>query len=141
MKSIEMIFDENTSKLWLLSSNLKENHFYLIILKKIILGVWKGFSKKLNIVGVGYKALVEKNKLILKIGFSHPVTYIIPQDVSIKILNQKLLTLLIFGNNFQQVTQVAAEIRQLRPAEPYKGKGIKYFREVVRRKEGKKTNV
>ena len=49
MKSIEMIFDENTSKLWLLSSNLKENHFYLIILKKIILGVWKGFSKKLNI--------------------------------------------------------------------------------------------
>jgi large subunit ribosomal protein L6 len=96
---------------------------------------------KLNIIGVGYKAFVEQNQLILKLGFSHNIIYKIPQDITIKILNQKLLTLLILGNDFQKVNQTAAEIRALKPAEPYKGKGIKYFNEIVRRKEGKKTNV
>jgi large subunit ribosomal protein L6 len=96
---------------------------------------------KLNIVGVGYKAFLEKNQLILKLGFSHNVIYPIPPEITIKILNQRLLTLLVLGNDFQRVNQTAAEIRLLKPAEPYKGKGIKYFNEIVRRKEGKKTNV
>jgi large subunit ribosomal protein L6 len=79
--------------------------------------------------------------LKLKLGYSHLVTYEIPKDISIKILNQKLLTLVISGIDYQKVTQVAAEIRALKPVEPYKGKGIKYFDEIVKRKEGKKTNV
>ena len=61
--------------------------------------------------------------------------------IKIKILPKKLITLVIIGNNFQKVNQVAADIRMLKPAEPYKGKGIKYFKEIVKRKEGKKTNV
>jgi large subunit ribosomal protein L6 len=79
--------------------------------------------------------------LSLKIGANHLIFYKIPKDVTIKILPKKLVTLVIFGNNFQKVHQIAAEIRALKPAEPYKGKGIKYFKEIVKRKVGKKTNV
>lgn len=140
-KKIELFFDENTNKLWLLNENLKEKHFYLAILNKLILGVLKGFYFKLNIIGVGYKAFVEGKTLTLKLGFSHNVLYNIPENINVKILNQKLLTLMISGNDFQQVTQVAAQIRALKPAEPYKGKGIKYFNEIIKKKEGKKTNV
>jgi large subunit ribosomal protein L6 len=140
-KDIQISIDSKTNKLWLSSTNISKNHFHLAILNKIIWGVLKGFCMKLNIIGVGYKAFVEQNQLILKLGFSHNIIYKIPQDITIKILNQKLLTLLILGNDFQKVNQTAAEIRALKPAEPYKGKGIKYFNEIVRRKEGKKTNV
>jgi len=111
------------------------------MINKMILGVLKGFSAKLNIIGVGYKVFLENQTLILKLGYSHNVIYQIPKDVTIKILNQKLLTVVVFGIDLQRVNQVAAEIRSLKLAEPYKGKGIKYFNEVVRRKEGKKTNV
>jgi large subunit ribosomal protein L6 len=95
----------------------------------------------MNIIGVGYKVFLENTKLIFKIGFSHNIIYNIPHDITIKISSQKLLTLIIFGNDLQKVNQVAAEIRALKPAEPYKGKGIKYMHEIVRRKEGKKSNV
>ena len=108
---------------------------------KLLWGVWKGYSIKLNIVGVGYKAFLEKDKLVLKIGFSHNVTYNIPKNITIKILNQKLLTILITGTDFQKITQTAAEIKHLKPVEPYKGKGIRYFNEIIQLKEGKKTNV
>jgi len=111
------------------------------MINKMILGVLKGFSAKLNIIGVGYKAFLENQALVLKLGYSHNVIYQIPKDVTIKILNQKLLTVVVFGIDLQRVNQVAAEIRALKVAEPYKGKGIKYFNEIVRRKEGKKTNV
>jgi len=99
------------------------------MLNKLISRLYKGYSIKLNLIGVGYKAFLENNKLSLKIGYSHHIYYEIPKDVIIKILNQKLLTLAIFGIDFQQITQVAAEIRFLKPVEPYKGKGIKYFNE------------
>ena len=111
------------------------------MINKMILGVLKGFSAKLNIIGVGYKVFLENQALVLKLGYSHNVIYQIPKDVTIKILNQKLLTVVVFGTDLQRVNQVAAEIRALKVAEPYKGKGIKYFNEIVRRKEGKKTNV
>lgn len=140
-KNINLFFDKNTRKLWLLNENLKEKHFYLAMLNKLILGVLKGFYVKLNIIGVGYKAFLEKNSLVLKLGFSHNIYYEIPKDVAIKILNQKILTLLISGNDYQRIHQIAAEIRTLRPVEPYKGKGIKYFEEIVKKKEGKKSNV
>ena len=85
--------------------------------------------------------MIEEKNLILKLGYSHNIIYTIPADITIKVLNQRTLTLLIFGNDLQKVNQIAAEIRALRPVEPYKGKGIKYFNEIVKRKEGKKTNV
>lgn len=84
---------------------------------------------------------LELNNLILKIGFSHNITYHIPKNVKIKILNQKQPTILITGISFQEITQAAAEIKSLKPVEPYKGKGIRYFNEVIKLKEGKKTNV
>lgn len=138
---MELFFDKTSNKLWFLNIDLKEKHFFLAILNKLIIGVLKGFCVKLNIVGVGYKAVVEKDLLTLKLGFCHNVLYKIPSGVVIKVLNQKILTLVIFGNDFQQINQVAAEIRMLKPVEPYKGKGIKYFNEIVKKKEGKKTNV
>lgn len=140
-KNMILYFDKTSNKLWFLNENTVEKHFYLAILNKLILGVWKGYSVKLNIIGVGYKAFLEDNLLILKVGFSHNISYKIPKDIKIKILTQKLLTIIIFGNNFQKVNQVAADIRLLKPIEPYKGKGIKYFKEIWKKKEGKKTNV
>lgn len=140
-ENISLHYDKTTHKLWLLSGDSKEKHFYLSILNKIILGVWKGFSIKLNIVGVGYKVFLDNQVLTLKLEFSHNTVYKIPPDIKVRILSQKLITLVIFGNDFQKVNQVASEIRALKPSEPYKGKGIKYFNEIVKRKEGKKTNV
>lgn len=142
-KDITLFFDKTTRKLWFLKLNLKENqkHFFLSILNKHIYGVLKGFSVKLNIIGVGYKAFLEESNLILKLGFSHNICYKIPQNIKIKIGTQKTVTLIIFGNDFQQVNQIAAEIRALKPTEPYKGKGIKYVNEIIKKKEGKKTHV
>jgi large subunit ribosomal protein L6 len=79
--------------------------------------------------------------LVFKIGFSHPIIYNVPEDIKIKISTQKTLLMIIFGSNFQRITQVAAEIKALKPVEPYKGKGIRYFNEIIKIKEGKKTNV
>lgn len=135
------MFDQISRKLWLLNTEKVERHFFLAILNKLIWGVFKGFSKKLNIVGVGYKAHLEENVLVLKLGFSHLIRYTIPTEIKIKVLTQRQLTLLILGNDFQKINQVAAEIRALKPVEPYKGKGIKYFNEIVKKKEGKKSNV
>lgn len=140
-KNLQLIFDKESSKLWLLNTTLNNKHFYLKILNNMILGVWKGFCVKLNIIGVGYKVFLEKDHLLFKLGFSNNIIYPIPADIKIKITTQKQITILIFGNDFQKLNQIAAEIRALKPADPYKGKGIKYFNEIVKKKEGKKTNV
>ena len=139
--SIKMYFDSKTNNLILLNSNIKLNHFYISMIYKLLWGVWKGYSIQLNIIGVGYKVFLELNKLVFKIGFSHNITYIIPKNIKIKILNQKQPAILITGINFQKITQTAAEIKSLKPAEPYKGKGIRYYNEIIKLKEGKKTNV
>jgi len=138
---IKLFFEESTRKLWLTSNNIYLNNFYTSMLNKLIWGIWKGYSIKLNIIGVGYKVFLEKDKLIFKIGFSHNITYDIPKDIKIKISSQKALVIIIFGSNLQKITQVAAEIKALKPVEPYKGKGIRYFNENIKIKEGKKTNV
>lgn len=106
------------------------------LVNNLILGVTNGFEKKLEIVGVGYRAQMQGNELILSLGFSHEVRYPAPEGISISLEGQNQVT--ISGSDKQQVGQVAAEIRALRPPEPYKGKGIRYFGEYVRRKEGKK---
>jgi len=102
----------------------------------LVAGVSQGFEEKLEINGVGYRAAVQGKSLNLQLGFSHDVTYAIPQGVTIA--TPKPTEIVISGTNKQQVGQVAAEIRAWRPPEPYKGKGVKYADEYIFRKEGKK---
>ncbi len=100
-------------------------------------GVSVGFTQNLEINGVGYRAQLEGKNLNLQLGFSHDIKYPIPEGITIKV-GEKQTTIAITGANRQVVGQVAAEIRSLRKPEPYKGKGIKYDTETIRRKEGKK---
>jgi large subunit ribosomal protein L6 len=102
----------------------------------MVKGVSEGFSKKLQLVGVGYRAQVQGNVLDLSLGFSHPVKYAIPAGISIQTPTQTEIN--VKGADKQKVGQVCAEIRAYRPPEPYKGKGVRYSDEHVLRKEAKK---
>ena len=105
-------------------------------LRNMVDGVSKGFSKSLEISGVGYRAQADAKMLKLQLGYSHDVEVAIPAGIQIKALRPTEVE--ITGSDRQKVGQLAAEIRSLRPPEPYKGKGIKYSTETIRRKEGKK---
>jgi large subunit ribosomal protein L6 len=118
---------ERAPAMWGLSRSLVNN---------LVLGVTQGFSSKLEIQGVGYRAAVQGKNLNLQLGFSHDVAYPIPPGITITAEKPTMLT--IAGIDKQLVGQVAAEIRSYRPPEPYKGKGVRYEGEYVRRKEGKK---
>jgi len=98
-------------------------------------GVTTGFTRDLDIIGIGYKAQIAGNKLQMSLGYSHPVEFTIPEGIEIKVEKQTHLT--VRGVDRHLVGQVAANIRSLRPPEPYKGKGIKYTDETIRRKAGK----
>ena len=102
----------------------------------ILQGVKEGFEKKLEITGVGYRAALQGRNLQLALGFSHDVVYETPQGITISVPKPTEIT--VSGIDKQQVGQVAAEIREYRPPEPYKGKGVKYAGEKIVRKEGKK---
>ena len=104
--------------------------------QNLVIGVTKGFEKKLEISGVGYKAAVAGKNLQLSLGYSHDVIYPIPQGITITAAKPTEIT--VTGIDKQQVGQVAAEIRDFRGPEPYKGKGVKYAGEFIFRKEGKK---
>ena len=106
------------------------------LVNNLVRGVTEGFSEKLEISGVGYRAAVQGKNLQLQLGFSHDVVYPIP--AGIQIVCEKPTMISIAGIDKQLVGQVAAEIRSYRPPEPYKGKGVKYAGERIRRKEGKK---
>jgi large subunit ribosomal protein L6 len=101
-----------------------------------VAGVTKGFSRDLEIVGVGYKAEVKGKAVVFSLGYSHPVNFPIPDGISVA-LDAKAGKLTISGADRQKVGQTAAEIRKLRVPDPYKGKGVKYADEVIRRKVGK----
>ncbi len=105
------------------------------LLHNMVIGVTDGFKKELEVNGVGYRASKEGNKLVLNVGYSHPVTMEETADVQIEVPAQNKIV--ISGIDKQKVGQFAAEVRGKRPPEPYKGKGIKYADEVIRRKEGK----
>ena len=105
-------------------------------INNMVTGVNEGFTVNLEINGVGYRAAVEGQELVLALGYSHPVRYPIPQGIVMKC--ERPTAISIHGNDKQQVGQLASEIRAYRPPEPFKGKGIKYVGETVRRKEGKK---
>ena len=102
----------------------------------LVAGVTKGFEKKLEITGVGYRAALQGKNLQLALGYSHDVVFPIPEGIAITV--PKPTEIVIVGNDCQRVGQVAAEIRSYRPPEPYKGKGVKYADEFIFRKEGKK---
>ena len=102
----------------------------------LVQGVTEGYSKTLEVNGVGYRCAVQGNVLTLSLGFSHDVKYVMPEGVECKV--DKQTTIIISGIDKQKVGQVAAELRALRKPEPYKGKGVKYADEQIRRKEGKK---
>ena len=106
------------------------------LVNNMVLGVTKGFERKLNLVGVGYRAQAQGDKLNLSLGYSHPVVHQMPQGIKVETPVQT--EIIIKGIDKQKVGQVAAEIRRWRKPEPYKGKGIKYRGEYIFRKEGKK---
>ena len=127
---IEIAMREDTKRaraMWGMSRTLVAN---------LIAGVTEGFTKKLDITGVGYRAAVQGSNLQLQLGYSHDISYPIPQGI--QVVCPKPTEIVITGIDKQKVGQVAAEIRHYRPPEPYKGKGVRYAGEFILRKEGKK---
>ena len=110
---------------------------YRALVDNMVTGVSSGFQKKLQLVGVGYRAQMQGNKLNLSLGFSHPIEYSAPEGITLETPAQT--EIIISGCDKQKVGQVAAEIRAYRPPEPYKGKGVRYSDERVVRKEAKKA--
>ena len=119
--------DKNSRAMWGMSRTMVAN---------IMNGVTNGFTKNLEITGVGYRASVQGQNLQLALGFSHDVLYPIPEGIDIKCAKPTEIS--VSGIDKQRVGQVAAEIRKFRPPEPYKGKGVRYADEYIVRKEGKK---
>ena len=105
------------------------------LLNNAVLGVTDGWKKELDIVGVGYKAAMDGSKLRLDLGYSHPIFYEAPKGIQIAV--EKATHVVVTGSDRQLVGQVAADIRKFRKPEPYKGKGVQYTGEVIRRKAGK----
>ncbi|MAA79493.1 MAG: 50S ribosomal protein L6 [Deltaproteobacteria bacterium] len=109
------------------------------LLNNMVIGVSKGFAKELEVIGVGYKADVRGKKLVLNLGYSHPIDYPFPDGIKIEAKAGPQSTLVtVSGNNKEKVNQTAAEIRSFRSPDSYKGKGVRYKGEVVRLKDGKK---
>ena len=121
------INNQDTKRLWGMNRSLINN---------AIIGASKGYEKILELAGVGYRAALKGNVLNLQLGFSHDINFTIPDGVKIQVEKQNILK--INGSDKQQVGMVAAEIKSLRPPEPYKGKGIKEQGQYILRKEGKK---
>jgi large subunit ribosomal protein L6 len=118
---------QNARAMWGMSRTLLAN---------LVTGVTEGFTKKLEITGVGYRAAVQGSNVQLQLGYSHDVSYPIPQGIQVQC--PKPTEIIVTGIDKQKVGQVAAEIRRFRPPEPYKGKGVRYAGEFIFRKEGKK---
>ena len=139
-KAIELVIDANKS----IKVNLRDGHAdskpmlgtTVRNLENMIHGVTQLFEKKLTLIGVGYRAKKVSKNLELTLGFSHPVVYEIPEDIEVNVEGNT--TVVVTGVNKQKVGQVAADIRAYRPPEPYKGKGVRYADEKVKRKETKK---
>nr|QHO64123.1 ribosomal protein L6 [Lympha mucosa] len=105
------------------------------LINNMVIGVTEGFSKFLEIQGVGYRSQMDGNKLILNVGYSHPVVITPPNEIFIKVENN--VNIIVSGINKEIVGQIASKIRAIRPPEPYKGKGIRYRGEIVKKKVGK----
>ena len=136
----DMIIEKNDNTLLVKRPSEDKEHKSLhgltrTLINNMVIGVTEGFSKTLEINGVGYRAAKQGNKLNLTLGFSHPVEMDPPAGITIDVPQPNQIV--ISGTDKQNVGQFAAQVREMRPPEPYKGKGIKYADEVIRRKEGK----
>lgn len=132
---------ENTLEIKRLSEDKQSralHGLFRVLIDNAIKGVTVGWEKKMDFKGVGFKAEVQGNKMILNLGFSHPVEVIAPEGISFTVVKNVIT---VSGIDKQAVGQVAANIRQLKPVEPYKGKGIKYIDEIPRRKLGKQAKA
>nr|YP_010171015.1 ribosomal protein L6 [Chondria tumulosa]QSD57156.1 ribosomal protein L6 [Chondria tumulosa] len=137
-ESIKIIKENNKIKVIKKSNAKKVKQLHGLsrsIINNMIIGVSKGFEKKLIIQGVGYRSQIEDKKLILNVGYSHPVIIKPPDTINIKVENNTIIT--VSGIDKGTVGQISATIRNIKPPEPYKGKGIKYENETIRRKVGK----
>ena len=134
----------NDKLLILKNSNPEDRHCKALhglirsLVQNCVTGVLKGYEKRLEITGVGYRAKNEGKNLVLSLGFSHPIVYPLPEGISVKI-EEKDTVIILSGIDKQLLGNVAADIRRYRPPEPYKGKGVKYAGEVIRRKKGKRV--
>lgn len=140
-KDIKILVEGSTVKVVRPSDSIRHRSIHgttRALLNNMIVGVNTGFSKTLEIHGVGYRATLEGNVLVLNVGFSHLVKFAIPEGINVSVPTPNEIT--ISGIDKQLVGQFAADIREVKKPEPYKGKGIRYRGEVIRRKEGKKAN-
>ncbi|HPS64645.1 MAG TPA: 50S ribosomal protein L6 [Ignavibacteria bacterium] len=108
---------------------------YRALFQNLITGCTEGFTKRLDLVGIGYKAELKGDKLVLQLGYSHPIVFVAPKEIKLEV--PAPTNIIISGIDKQLVGSVAAKIRSFREPEPYKGKGIKYDTEIIRRKAGK----
>lgn len=135
--NIKVEVNENVLTVSKTADDLKTAGLYGLtrtLIANMVKGVSEGFKKELEINGIGYRAAVSGNKLTLNLGYSHPIDYTAPEGIQIEV-NKNVIS--VSGFDKQKVGQVAAEIRSFRKPEPYKGKGVKYMTEVIRRKAGK----
>ncbi len=138
LKDITMKQEGNQITLERLNENAKAMHGTMnALINNMITGVTNGYAKTLEIIGVGYRFNVQGNKLVVSAGYSHPVEMMIPEGLTVELVSNTEIT--ISGIDKQKVTEFAANVRAVREPEPYKGKGIRYKGEYVRRKEGKKA--
>ncbi|EKD33092.1 MAG: ribosomal protein L6 [uncultured bacterium] len=140
MVKIDLV-EENGQKQIIVTADATDDKFIGAVwgttranISNIVTGVTQGFEKKLEVIGVGYKASVSGNKIKLELGFSHPIEVVLPDGIKAVVENE---TITISGIDKQVVGEIAANIRALRKPEPYKGKGVRYKGEVVRKKVGK----
>lgn len=141
-KPNSIVLYRKNNKLCCLNKTSAQVLLYLNYISEIFVGVSKGYYTKLKLVGVGFKVEIHDNKLLeFRLGYSHSIYYKIPEDLNIEIPKNKSSVLIIYGIDLQKVKQTAAEIRFLKKPESYKGKGIRYFDETIKLKEGKKSNV
>nr|YP_009244209.1 ribosomal protein L6 [Gelidium elegans]AMK96451.1 ribosomal protein L6 [Gelidium elegans] len=135
---IKIIESNRTLQLRKTNNNNKTQALYGLsrtVVNNMVTGVSNGFSKQLEIHGVGYRCQMDGNDLVLNVGYSHPIVIKPENSISIKVENNNLIT--VVGINKELVGQTAAKIRSIRPPEPYKGKGIRYHKEIIKRKVGK----
>ncbi len=138
LKDITMKQEDNKITLERKNENAKAMHGTMnALIQNMIIGVTKGYEKSLEIIGVGYRFNVQGNKLVINAGFSHPVNMDVPKGLTVEANGNTEIT--IKGIDKVLVGEFAANVRKVRPPEPYKGKGIRYKDEHIRRKEGKKA--
>ena len=136
--AVQLKLEEGEYKLvWATDKDIAMAGTFRALVNNMVTGVSEGFSKKLQLIGVGYRAQAEGSTLNMALGFSHPINYAVPEGVTIETPSQT--EIIVSGCDKQRVGQTAAEIRAFRPPEPYKGKGVRYADEHVVRKEAKKA--